>query len=92
MSMVSFDFWIRCSTGMPLILSDVPGCRDCVKDNSSGMLVTYNNSHELYQAMELFINESNLIAPMGKKSAIHAKEKFSLEVITQQYLKILQEN
>jgi glycosyltransferase involved in cell wall biosynthesis len=80
------------STGMPLILSDVPGCRDCVKDNGSGMLVTYNNSHELYQAMELFINESNLIASMGKKSAIHAKEKFSLEVITQQYLKILQEN
>ena len=80
------------STGMPLILSDVPGCRDCVKDNSSGILVTYNDSNELYQAMERFITESGLISLMGKQSAMHAKENFSLKVITEQYSKILQDN
>ena len=77
------------STGMPLILSDVPGCRDCIEDNSSGILVIYNNSKELYEAMERFISNPNLITTMGKKSSILAKEKFSLTAITGKYLKII---
>tara|TARA_B110000003_G_C16560344_1_gene500160 strand:- start:516 stop:1208 length:693 start_codon:yes stop_codon:yes gene_type:complete len=80
------------STGMPLILSDVPGCRDCIKDNNSGILVSYNHSNELYSAMERFITESGLIASMGKQAAMHAKENFSLKVIAEQYSKILQDN
>jgi len=77
------------STGMPLILSDVPGCRDCIEDNSSGILVTYNNNKDLYEAMERFVNNPNLITAMGKKSSILAKEKFSLTTITEKYLKII---
>ena len=42
--------------------------------------------------MEHFINNPDQIALMGKRSAEHAKENFSLEVITEQYIKMLQEN
>lgn len=76
------------STGMPLILSNVPGCEDCVINNESGKLIPYLDEDELYIAMEYFISNPNQISLMGKKSSILAKEKLSLNVITNQYLKL----
>ena len=76
------------STGMPLILSNVPGCQDCVIEGESGKLIPYMSESELYKAMEGFIDNPSLISLMGKKSSELAKEKFSLNVIASQYLKI----
>lgn len=76
------------STGMPLILSNVPGCEDCVIEGESGKLIPYMSESELYKAMEGFIDNPSLISLMGKKSSELAKEKFSLNVIASQYLKI----
>jgi glycosyltransferase involved in cell wall biosynthesis len=77
------------TSGMPLILSDVPGCSDCVINNRSGKLVTYMNENELYEAMKCFVKDISLISSMGEESAKLAKEKFSLETITQKYLRII---
>ena len=77
------------STGMPLILSDVPGCQECVIDGETGKLISYKDQTELYDAMESFILDASLISTMGKKSAEFAKKKFSLEVIEGQYLNII---
>ena len=76
------------STGMPLILSNVPGCEDCVIEGESGKLIPYMSESELYKAMEGFIDNPSLISLMGKKSSELAKEKFSLNVIASQYLEI----
>jgi glycosyltransferase involved in cell wall biosynthesis len=77
------------TTGMPLILSDVPGCKDCVINNKSGKLVNYMDENELYEAMKCFVNDTGLIKLMGKESAKIAREKFSIETITKQYLEII---
>jgi len=77
------------STGMPLILSDVPGCQECVIDGETGKLISYKDQTELYDAMESFILDAGLISTMGKKSAEFAKKKFSLGVIEKQYLDII---
>ena len=77
------------TTGMPLILSNVPGCKDCVINNKSGKLVNYMDENELYNAMECFVDDVGLIALMGKESAKFAREKFSIETITKQYLEII---
>ena len=77
------------STGMPLILSDVPGCQECVIDGETGRLISYQDRSELYDAMESFILDAGLISTMGKKSAEFAKKKFSLGVIEKQYLDII---
>ncbi len=77
------------TTGMPLILSDVPGCRDCILDNKSGKLVNYMDENDLYSAMKCFVDNTDLIALMGKESAKLAREKFSIDTITKQYLKII---
>jgi glycosyltransferase involved in cell wall biosynthesis len=77
------------TTGMPLILSDVPGCKDCVINNKSGKLVNYMDENELYEAMKCFVNDTGLIKLMGKESAKIAREKFSIKTITKQYLEII---
>ena len=77
------------TTGMPLILSDVPGCKDCVINNKSGKLVNYMDENELYDAMKFFIDDTSLITLMGKESAKFAKEQFSIETITKKYLEVI---
>jgi glycosyltransferase involved in cell wall biosynthesis len=77
------------TTGMPLILSDVPGCKDCVINNKSGKLVNYMDENKLYDAMKCFVDDTSLITLMGKESAEFAKEKFSIETITKQYLEVI---
>jgi len=77
------------TTGMPLILSDVPGCKDCVINNKSGKLVNYMDENDLYNAMKCFVDDTSLIALMGKESAEYAREKFSIETITKQYLEVI---
>ena len=79
------------STGMPLILSDVPGCQDCLIDGETGRLFSYKDQTELYDAMESFILDAGLISEMGRKSAEFAKKKFSLDVIVERYLNIISE-
>ena len=79
------------STGMPLILSNVPGCEDCVINNKSGKLIPYMDEDELYKAMEYFLFNPNQINLMGEKSSILAQEKLSLDVITDQYLNLFTE-
>ena len=77
------------TTGMPLILSDVPGCKDCVINNKSGKLVNYMDENELYDAMKCFVDDTDLITLMGKESAEFARERFSIETITKQYLEVI---
>jgi glycosyltransferase involved in cell wall biosynthesis len=77
------------STGMALILSDVPGCQDCVVNDKSGKLVKYMDDDQLFQAMECFLCDEKLINTMGDRSAQLVKEKFSLDIITKKYLQII---
>jgi glycosyltransferase involved in cell wall biosynthesis len=71
------------SLSLPLILTDVPGCRECIENN--GLLVQSQNSHSLKQAMEKFINNPQLINTMGKKSLDICIKKFSIEKITRDF-------
>jgi glycosyltransferase involved in cell wall biosynthesis len=47
------------------------------------------DENELYEAMKCFVNDTGLIKLMGKESAKIAREKFSIETITKQYLEII---
>ena len=56
------------STGMPLILTNVPGCRECVVDNVNGYLIREKDSNDLISKMERFILNPEIIKPMGMSS------------------------
>ena len=73
------------SMGMPLIMSNVAGCRECIINNRNGLLVKRENPDALFLAMESFIKNRNLINSMGKESIALVEERFSLTVISKQY-------
>ena len=48
------------ATGRPLITSDIPGCREAVEPDVSGILCTARDSDSLYRAMKAFLSLSQI--------------------------------
>ena len=69
------------SCNMPLILTDVEGCRECVQENKNGYLVGKSDYKDLEKKMRIFINNPSLISEMGKESRKYIVQKFSKEKI-----------
>ncbi len=64
--------------GLPVITTDVPGCRDTVTDGLNGFLVEVRNSNALADAMVKFIKNPLLIDRMGMESRRIASQKFDV--------------
>ena len=79
-------------TGLPLILTDVPGCRDCINSNKNGFLIEPRNVKDLIEKMELFIQNPSSILEMGIYSREYIQQNFGNEVIGKEYLKIIRES
>ena len=75
------------ANGMPLIVTDVPGCAECI--NNNGFLVQPRDSFSLAKAMELFIKDPNLISDFSKNSIEHIKKNYSIEIMTTAYLELI---
>ena len=77
------------STGLPIITTDVRGCRDCVKVEYNGVLVKPKDAQSLEDAMESFILVDPLkLSEYGKNSSELIKSKYELKLITNAYLKL----
>lgn len=77
------------ATGMPLIMTDVQGCRECVQANKNGYLIQPKDSNDLAQTMEsCILNIQNLDA-YGKNSSEMVAKEFSLELISEEFQKVL---
>ena len=81
------------SMGLPLIATNVPGCKEVIKDGLNGFLCNVFDSYDLELKMEKLINmsEQNL-SEMGQKSREIAISRFSKERIIKQYFDILKLN
>jgi len=76
------------SFSMPLILSDVNGCRDCVLEAQTGFLVERGNAGDLSEKMRLFVEKPYLIDSMGEKSRKYIKLNFSEDKIFPKFLSL----
>jgi glycosyltransferase involved in cell wall biosynthesis len=77
-----------CASGLPIIATDVPGCRDVVEGGINGLLVPPQNSDALADAIETLLADPSLRDKLGQAGRQLALEKFSLENITTQTLKV----
>ncbi len=75
------------ATGMPIITSDVPGCRECVFDN--GMLFKYGDINELINCIQTYINNLDIVKKHSVRSRDLIINNFGIKKITDKYLKIL---
>ena len=76
------------SLGLPVITTDVPGCRDAVIKNVTGILVPAKDEIKLANAILKLFEDVNLRNKMGKANRELAIEKFDLVQIVNKVIKL----
>ena len=71
--------------GLPLITTDMPGCRDVVRHGWNGLLVPVRDSAALALAIEKLIKNPDLRRTMGSRNPKFIKENFDLAIVTNAY-------
>jgi glycosyltransferase involved in cell wall biosynthesis len=74
------------ATGRAVITTDAPGCRETVVEGETGLLVPPRDSGALYAAMRRFVEQPQLIAPMGDSARRLAEEKYDVERVSARIL------
>lgn len=74
--------------GLPIITTDLPGCSDTVIDNVSGILVSPRSVNALEKAMLFMLDNPEAVANYGRASRFLAEEKFSVDVVVEQHLRV----
>jgi glycosyltransferase involved in cell wall biosynthesis len=76
--------------GKPLIASDMPGCREIVRHEDSGLLVQPHNASQLATALVGVLCNPALAAQLGHRARHLAHTEFSLPVVANQYVELYQ--
>lgn len=77
--------------GLPVVATDVPGCREAVVHGETGFLVPPRNVDKLTLAIQQLIEDSGLRRRMGQAGRIRAVKFFSVKRIVEQYLDLYSE-
>ena len=76
------------SYGLPVITTDVPGCRDAVINNKTALLVPVKNKFKLAEAIVKLLENTKLRIKMGKANRNLALSKFDLKYIIPKVIKL----
>ncbi len=74
--------------GVPVVTTDVPGCREAVVDGETGRLVPPQNSKALAEAISEILGNSELRQRMGQAARKRVEKEFEIRVITEKYLAV----
>lgn len=74
------------SVGLPVITTDVPGCRETVVHGQNGFLVPPFDPIALYRAMATFLHDPSTIYSMGLNSRSLAETRFDVHAKTKSIL------
>jgi glycosyltransferase involved in cell wall biosynthesis len=74
-----------------IVTTDVPGCRDAIIPNKTGLLVPIKNPKKLADALQWLIEHPQERIAMGKEGRKFAEKEFSIEKIVQNHLDIYQD-
>ncbi len=73
---------------MPIITTNVPGCRDIIKNNFSGLLVTLKSKEKLKSALKILLNDQKLATKLGRNARKIVSEKYEVQNINNQILRL----
>jgi glycosyltransferase involved in cell wall biosynthesis len=76
--------------GIPLITTDMPGCKEVVRTGWNGLLVPPRDVKALVSAMLRLLSSNNERTLMGKRSKAHVRNRFSLPRVADAYAAIYQ--
>lgn len=64
------------AAGLPIVATDVPGCRDVVRDGDNGLLVPRGDAGALAGAIERLLDDPALARAMGRRGRERAEAEF----------------
>ena len=76
---------------LPIITTDVPGCREIIKNDECGILVPVKNKFLLKEALKKLIQKPELGLKYGLKAREIVQDRFELSLINNQILEIYKE-
>lgn len=77
--------------GLPVVATDVPGCREAVVQGETGFLVPPRGVDGLAMAIQQLIEDSELRRRMGQAGRVRAVKCFAVERVVEQYLELYAE-
>ncbi len=76
------------ASGRPIVTTDVPGCREIVRDGDNGFLVPVRDGVALAAALERLITDASLRARMGARSRERALAEWSRAHVAGETLRV----
>ena len=76
--------------GRSIVTSDVPGCREVVRQGENGLLVPVRDADALAQALSDLLKDPGLRHAMGTRSRAIAEKEFSMELVVSQTFALYQ--
>jgi len=76
------------ASGRPIVTTDVPGCREVVKNGENGLLVPARDSHALAVAIKSLLDDMELRRKMGRRSREIAEREFSIGLVVDRTLQV----
>lgn len=64
------------ASGLPIVTTNVPGCREVVVEGEEGLVVPHKDSEALARALIQLIRDAKLRIAMGAKARVRAKARF----------------
>lgn len=76
------------SCALPIVATDIPGCRGVVEDGENGYLVRAKDSVQLQQAILKLCEDADLRGVMGKRGREIIQDGFSSEIVIRKTLDV----
>lgn len=74
--------------GRAVITTDVPGCRDAIYNEVTGLLVPVKDSHALADAIEKLVSNMKYCQKMGEEGRAMAEARFDEKIVIKQHIEI----
>ena len=76
------------ASGLPCVTTDVPGCREAVRQCDNGLLVSPRDPQSLAEALKILINDPEMRKRMGLRGRERVEKEFSSEWVIKQTLEL----
>jgi glycosyltransferase involved in cell wall biosynthesis/ribosomal protein S18 acetylase RimI-like enzyme len=81
------------AAGLPLVVTDIRGCREVVRDGIEGILVPVRDPERLAAAIDRLVSDPKLRAQMGTAARRRAEDRFDerrvSDIVVERYLELL---
>jgi glycosyltransferase involved in cell wall biosynthesis len=79
------------AAGRAIVTTDVPGCREVVRQGDNGLLVPPRDATALSNALEVLLKDTERCSQMGRRGRAIVEEQFSLERVVDQTMKVYED-